>query len=399
MSPDDTRELYRKLAMDKIAARYTLPEKPSSDGYYHLWLKDENGRRQIKAKTIEELKEKIYIKTVQTFKEVFERVLEEKLKYVKNKEKMLSVKNTIAKTRCEYRRFFENTFIENMNVDEIGKEDVEEICYMNLQRYELTPKGFLGLRGILKQIFKFAYENYMSIDNVYQRIDFNKYKDMLMQPTPIDERVHDDSTIEAIIKYAQDKEYTCPSYFPAYALELQIAMGLRRGEIPPLKWADVRNGYIEISKEQITVKSDGTGKEYFQIVNHTKTYKNRRFPITREVDDILVRLSKAHKAAHIESEYLFPADTETGVITNNTVYQFYRRGCHKLNIPISKECIKGTHSFRRNAITKAVNNSNGNILLASKLYGNTPEVAENNYYTGIDMEQAKNILESAGNQK
>ncbi len=46
---------------------------------------------------------------------------------------------------------------------------------------------------------------------------------------------------------------------------------------------------------------------------------------------------------------------------------------------------KGTHSFRRNAITDVVNASGGNIILASKLFGNSPEVAKKNYFTGIDM--------------
>ncbi len=93
--------------------------------------------------------------------------------------------------------------------------------------------------------------------------------------------------------------------------------------------------------------------------------------------------------------YLFPADTDNGVITNNTVYNFYRRICKKLNIPISKDHVKGTHSFRRNAITKVVNTTGGNILMASKLYGNTPKVADSNYYTGLDIDDAKDVVEKA----
>ena len=66
--------------------------------------------------------------------------------------------------------------------------------------------------------------------------------------------------------------------------------------------------------------------------------------------------------------------------------------CKKLNIEISKVFIKGTHSFRRNAITDVINSTNGNILLASQLFGNTPEVARKNYYTGINLDEALNAL-------
>lgn len=66
--------------------------------------------------------------------------------------------------------------------------------------------------------------------------------------------------------------------------------------------------------------------------------------------------------------------------------------CRKLGIEITREVIKGTHSFRRNAITDVVNASGGNIVLASSLFGNSPEVAQKNYYTGIDMSEAATIL-------
>ncbi len=57
--------------------------------------------------------------------------------------------------------------------------------------------------------------------------------------------------------------------------------------------------------------------------------------------------------------------------------------------------IKGieTHSFRRNGITKVINIT-GNIVLASILYGNSPDVALNNYFTKADMEQALKALEA-----
>ena len=91
-----------------------------------------------------------------------------------------------------------------------------------------------------------------------------------------------------------------------------------------------------------------------------------------------------HEKYYSDNQYLFPADNENGIITNNTVYNFYRRMCKKLGIEISREVIKGTHSFRRNAITDVVNAAGGNIIMASQLFGNSPEVAKRNYYAGAD---------------
>ena len=116
--------------------------------------------------------------------------------------------------------------------------------------------------------------------------------------------------------------------------------------------------------------------------------------MTKTVQDILARLRACHERKGIESKYLFPADSANGVITNNTVYNFYRRMCKSLDIPIRKDLIKGTHSFRRNAITKVVNNTGGNVILASQLFGNTPNVALKHYFTKADEEQARRALES-----
>jgi hypothetical protein len=44
-------------------------------------------------------------------------------------------------------------------------------------------------------------------------------------------------------------------------------------------------------------------------------------------------------------------------------------------------------------VTDVVNAIDGNILIASKLFGNSPEVAKNNYYTGLDMDKAREILD------
>lgn len=61
---------------------------------------------------------------------------------------------------------------------------------------------------------------------------------------------------------------------------------------------------------------------------------------------------------------------------------------------IQKDLIKGTRSFRRNAITKVVNNTGGNVILASQLFGNSPDVALKHYFTKADEEQARKALEA-----
>ena len=92
--------------------------------------------------------------------------------------------------------------------------------------------------------------------------------------------------------------------------------------------------------------------------------------------------------------FLFPSDNKNGCITNATVYDFYYRMCKNLGIATGHEFTKGTHAFRRTRITEVANKSGGNLIMASQLFGNSPEVAKKHYYTGIDLQEAKRVLES-----
>ena len=163
-------------------------------------------------------------------------------------------------------------------------------------------------------------------------------------------------------------------------------MGLRRGEFSPLEWSDITDEYIIIRKEQLTCVND------FVIVSHTKTYQDRYFPLTNDLKRYFRRLKEMQDNYYPNSKYLFPADTDNGVITNRAVYYVYQSICEKLGIEISQDRVKDPHSFRRNVITDVVNETNGNIIMASELFGNSPEVAKQNYFTGINMSVATDVL-------
>jgi integrase len=402
---EGVRDIYMKKEKEYTLSKYKFPTRTGKDGYFRIYVTDStkaSGRKQIAAKTVSELMDKVYDyeksmadgKAEKSFSHIFEIVQAEKLKYVKNPEKRLSVQNTIGRNRTEYKRYFGGTEFEKMHIDRITKADIEDVIYMNLTRYSLRRKGFASMMSILRNVFDYAYQEYLIQDNIFKRINFKKYDGLIEADVPIENRVHSDEDLKRIINYIHDYQKKKPYYLPAYALELQIIMGLRRGEVPPLMYSDIHGDeYIEISKEQLTVKKNGGDiKEYYAIVNHTKTYKNRKFPMTDDLKDFFVRYNRIRSKIFPKSQYLFPCDNENGVITNSVVYQFYYRMCNKLDIEVCKQFIKGTHSFRRNAITDVVNNTNGNIILASQLFGNSPEVAQKNYFTGINMHIAMEAL-------
>ena len=398
ISSTDVSGMLEEMEKAMILKNITFPIVPSSDGYYHVWIKDPNlkgGRKQFKAKSLDTLKEKVYsYKTeYKRFNTVYRSMMDEKLKYIKDEEKRLSVINTISVNDSLYTRYFAGTDFEKMKVNLITKKDLENIITYNLTRYDLRKRAFMNMRTILKTTLNYAYENYMVEDNVYNRIDFAKYNDMLIKNVPIRDRVHTDDEYNRILAYIHYEQNARPRYIVPYALELQMLAGLRRGEIPPLTWDDVADGMIRIYKELIVIKkSKYNSHEYPAIVEHTKTHKDRVFPITSDIRDLLNRIYMLE----YNSEFIFPSNrTKIGCIGNQALYKFYRKACKDLGIEISKETMKGTHSFRRNAITRTANIT-GDMVLTSQLYGNSPNVARENYYTGIDLNSARKMLEEIG---
>lgn len=399
------RTNFEQMEKQLILSSANFPASPSKDGYYHMNVKDsstKSGRRQITAKTMEELQEKYYLyekkgkdgRCKKTVRDVFDIVQSEKLKYVKTDEALISVKNTASRNQVAYRRFIEGTAFEKMYLPDIRKKDIEALIFNNLKRYDLNKKGLASLKSILKPIFDMAYQEYWIKDNPYARMDFKKFSKMVVDDVPIEQRYHHAEDIQRMFGYVHEKQRNNPTAVAPYALELQLITAFRRGEIPPLKWSDI-DGCLNVTKEMIEQKTSvNTDKPRYAIVSHTKTHKNRKYPLTRELMEFLDRLRTAHEENGWDSEFLFPMDNECGCITVKSIYSFYYRMCKNLGIATSKDFIKGTHAFRRTRITEVTNKSGGNIILASQLFGNSPQVAKRHYYTGLDLEEAKRVLEA-----
>lgn len=359
----DAREICKMIEKKEILSKYTFPAKASKDGYFRIYVNDssyKSGRKQIAAKSLEELKDKVYQHecgitdaSSKSFKYIFELTQKEKLKYVKDKEKKLSLTNTIERIQRDYNRFFAGTDFEKMKIYEITNKDSE----------------------------------YLIKDNPYDRVNFKKFKDMFIKNVPIEDRMHSDEELFRMIDELHCKQQERPKYSSYWAMEFQILTGTRRGEIPPLTWEHIKEQYLIIEQSQIT-----TGNT-MHIVSHTKNYVKRRFPITDELNDFLKRLKERNEVYFPNSNFLFPTNNELGTITNRAVYDVYVKLCKKLDIPRIKGIICGPHSFRRNIITFITNATNGNIQMAASLCGNHTEVAQKNYYTGPDLESSKNILD------
>ncbi len=179
-----------------------------------------------------------------------------------------------------------------------------------------------------------------------------------------------------------------------YALELQMIMSRRIGEITVLKRSDITDRHISLNKYQTYVREPGNN--HWAIREVSKNKKTTLFPRFTELNNLLDRIYVALEKYYPESEFLFPSnnpDLKLGIVTNKGVYDLYADFCKELGIELSRSKIKGTHSFRRNGSTDIVNKTNGNMQIENYLLGHTSGVALNNYYVGPAYDDMVSVLE------
>lgn len=409
LTEDGVRKLLMKIERENVLAKYTFPTKPDKQGYYRVYISDlssPTGRKQIRDKNLDNLKERVYrieknlpeMKNGISFQYAFEFAQEFERNNV-SKERQQSRNNTISKNASNFRRFFEGTEFAELSIEKIQMRDIDAMIRTTMKKFSLTKKGMEALRGIINMTFKRAAYMEWIDDNPAGRIIWKDYKKLQCNSTPISERAYSDEEVQRIREYLSERQMRQPKYIPAFALEFQMLTGMRRGEIPPLLWDDVdfSLGTIHIHREQISQQRKQTDSEF--LCDYTKNGKDRFYPIADLEEEFLLRLKTVHDTYYPNSPFLFPAKTKNGCISNNMVYQFFHRMCNKLGIPVSKDCIRGTHAFRRNAITNVVNSSNGNFVLTAEMFGNSPETIRKHYYTGGELESMRNILNKRGASK
>lgn len=388
VDPVVARKLYGEAMREAMLTDYRFPTKPSSDGYYHIQIPDETkntGRRQVKAKTLDELKDKVLQSTRKTFRDVFYEMLDEKKLYLKG-DRIYSVENSIAVYEKFYNRCF--TKFGSRIIETITDIDIEEFVGKTLIDFDLRQAAYGTLKCILNQTLHFGFRHGYIFENPCLKVDFSsrKFTSMLTDDVDIGVRLYDSSEMNRILSYIRRNESDEKLGIGFYALEFQILTGMRKGEVCPLTWEDIKEedgvSYILVHKETIRVFDHGSEPMY-QNVSHTKTYKNRKVPIWDELNEFLVRL----KDQGFSDKWLFPGRGPDGCLKPDCLYARHRKVCKEVKVEVDNGRRRGTHAYRRN-FAKRIDDPR----LATKILGNTEKVLSRHYYDGYDLSAAVDVV-------
>lgn len=322
--------------------------------YYLTYVFDEtkkNKRRQISAKTRENLENKIYDDYKQKNLLTFEKVAKMWLKHYKS-----GVSDTtFSRTMSDYNRFIPSCSFAGKSITQIKPIEIQEYLQNTIVKEKLKKHGYSNLKSMLNGIFKYAYNKEFIAKNPMDGLEVSTAPLEKPSKKSKEEEVFTNKEADLIKKYIKKDSANYKNTVP-YAILLSFQLGLRVGELIALKWTDISNGVIHIQRQEVIYDKydDNLNKiasSVHEIKEYTKTQAGeRRLPLTPEAKRILDAVKFWNKSHKIKSDFIF-ADESGKNFNRQRINTCLYNYCVKVDI-----IKKSSHKIRRSVISNLLDN-------------------------------------------
>lgn len=364
---------YVKAQVDNMRRDYILRNHKyaitacKNGKFYSFLPKPGGGKKQIKRNSREEVEDVIvqfYKNEESNHQTTFMDVYNEWRTF---KDQMVS-DNTVVKYNTDCDRFFTYSDFAYLPIKNITEDEISVFIKNTTTELFLAKKATKSLFGYLHNTFLFGCRHkYIENDPMQFLASKDFYKYCTESTRSQKEQVINNKDWELLQeKFKKDHEKN-PNYIPIYAVEFAALTGMRVGEISALTWDCIFDDYFLINKSEKYNRKTG---EYY--ISKTKTMKDRIFPITDEIRDVLQTVKKIEMQNGYISEFVF--SNENGRIHTNVISSCLKNKCRQLGITE-----KGIHAYRKTLNSKM--RLNGvSAIVAGSLLGNSKEVNDE-YYT------------------
>ncbi len=374
----------------EMAKRKELLEKhpysvwKGKDSKWYTYLPDEEkGRRLCKRTTEKDINDLIiqYYEDNDKHKQQMEYRFDSCWNAWKGKQISYGVSsNTVSKYNFDYKRYFEGTDFEKLDIRKITEEDITVFIISKIRELNLKEKAGKALWGYISGVFKSARINKKIFENPCSYVETKRFSKFYnREQNPLENRILSNREIKLLEDKLQKDHEEKPCYIQSYAVELAMYTGMRVGELAALRWSNIslNEDIIIISESE---KFDRINKEY--VISGTKTGKTRIFPMTDKIKSFFKNLKKIEMRQGILGEFVFSDDN--GRITARSISECMRRKCSQVGIDQ-----RGIHALRRTLNSK-MRCDGVSATVAASLLGHTEKVNQENYtydITGMDYKR------------
>ena len=343
----DMASVEEKIEMkqrSRILKQHPYSIWEGKNGYWYTYFQpdEECKRKLVKKKTQKDLEDmlvKLYCGTDEkhniTFGEMY-------YKWREMQDKLVS-DNTISKYDTDYQRYFANQEFTNLEIERITEETVKVFICKTVKEQTLCKKACKTLFGYVKNVIKSALINKVLYENPIEYLEAKQfYKYCTEKKKSPEQRVVSDFDMKRLYERFQKDYDRKPDYIPTYAVELATLTGMRVGELSALKWEDIHETYIFISKSE---KYNRIEKKYY--IDQTKNKEDQKFPVSEEIRNLLDRVKKAEIRSGYVCEWVFA--NQNGRIHAPVISSCLKNKCRQIGMEE-----KGIHAFRRTVTPKCV---------------------------------------------
>lgn len=356
---------------EAILTKHVYKITQGKDGNWRTYLPLADGRKQVKRKDrpdvedvviahYKEFREDSALATI-TFKDCYEKMIE-------THSLSFTSPNTIYKYESDYKRFFNDTAFESMDIADINEETIRGFILNTVKTLKLPKKSCRDLCGYIRNTLKSARINRLISENPFEYIEVKYfYPHCTEKVRTSNERTISNEEMTLLYERFQEDYIKRPTYMPTYAVEFASLTGMRVGEIAVLRWSEISDDTITIRHSEKFNRTTGE-----RTIGDTKNHQIRYFPLTEEIKALLKRIKETEWKYGFISEFVFSDE-------NGRVFSSKIADCAKVKSKQAGIPTKTIHSFRRTLSSKLKCNGVPSTVVGA-IMGHSEQVNEQ-YYT------------------
>ena len=324
------------------------------EDYYLTYVYDEtkkNHRRQISAKTLENLENKIYDdylnKTVLTFEKVSKMWLMHYRSSVKD--------TTFDRTMSDYNRFIPTCSFAQKSISSIKPIEIQEYLQNIILKEKLKVHAYRNMKSIFNGVFKYAYNKEFITKNPMEGLEVSTSNLERPSKKSKEEVVFTRKETDLIKDFIKADSANYKTSVP-FAILLSFQLGLRVGELIALKWTDISNGAIHIQRQEVIFNKydedlNKVESSVHEIREYTKSQAgDRKLPLTPEAKRILNAVEHWNLEHGIKSDFIF-ANEDGKTFNRQRINTYLYNYCVKVDI-----IKKSSHKIRRFVLSNLLDN-------------------------------------------
>ena len=345
---DGVREMMVDIERKKILDDHPFSISQGNDGRWRTRVLDETaktGRRQIVKSTKEKLEDAIveyYLRTDERLTRIRMTLRELYPKWLKYKA-LHNAETYIPRIESEWNRFYENSSIVDKPIRELKKLELDEWAHSLIREHDMTKTQYYNMSLIMRQCLDYAVDLEIIDVNQFRKVNVDGRR-MFRKVRKKKDSTQVYSKDEVIILFQKawnDFKFSTRLVYrlAPLALMFQFFTGVRIGELCALKFTDIENGILSVSRM--------LQKDTDKVVEHTKSHEDREVILTDGALE-LVEIARRYQEEHdCQSEYIFSITKKP--LEYREVNALLKKYCKSVGI-----LYRSSHSSRKTYISSLI---------------------------------------------